>query len=74
VQGTQNSLTQTLIRALHDILKVRSIITLVTLFTFAYLAITSKIDTSAVVGFLNIILGFWFGEKITKYNLTNKGG
>lgn len=74
MQGTQNSLTQTLIRALHDILKVRSIITLVTLFTFAYLAITSKIDTSAVVGFLNIILGFWFGEKITKYNLTNKGG
>jgi len=49
-----------------ELLRVRSILTLTAWGTFLNLALAGLVSTDVIVGVINILLGFWFGEQVAK--------
>ena len=58
---------------MKDLFKPRTIITFALIGTFCYLAITDKISPEVIVGVCNVVLGFWFGERMGKKGGQNVG-
>ena len=52
--------------ALIDLLKVKSIVTIVLTAVFAYLSIIGKIDTQNFMAVFMMIIGFYFGTQLEK--------
>ena len=51
---------------LADLLKVKSIVTIVSTLTFAYLAITGKMDVKDVVVLITMVFTYLFNRDITE--------
>jgi len=64
-----NKYLDKIIGSLTKLLKVRSVLTLSTWAVFLKLELDNKIDPSILVGVINILLGFWFAEKMAKHKL-----
>lgn len=56
-----------------DLLSVRSIITLGAFYTLYWLVWNAKPIPSIIAHLIDILLGFWFGQKIAKIQAQNKG-
>jgi len=61
---------------ISDLLKIRTIITLSSIYVFLYLIVLNKINPDTLINFVGTLLGYWFGEKVGKLKVTQqiKGG
>jgi hypothetical protein len=57
-----------------DFISVRSAITLGAFFTVYVLVWFSKPVPDIILQIVNLLLGYWFGEKVTKATIQNGGG
>lgn len=55
-----------LILAVVELLKVKSIITIVMIFTACYLALTDKVDIAVFVGMVTSVITYYFTKKEDK--------
>lgn len=53
---------------MKDLLKVKSILTLVSTFVFAFLSITGKITAEQFMQIFSVIVAFYFGTQTEKKN------
>lgn len=51
---------------LASLLKVKTIVTLVVMIVFAYLALTGKIQTDNVMAIVTMVIAFYFGTQAEK--------
>jgi len=51
---------------LNELFKVRSMLTLSAWYVFLLLIFQGNINSDVLVGVVNILLGFYFGEKVAK--------
>lgn len=51
---------------MKDLFRPRTIITFSLIGTFCYLSVKGKIEPAVIVGVVNAVLGFWFGERVAK--------
>ena len=61
-----------ILKSILDLIKPRSLITLGCFAVFFYCIVTKLIKPDALIGILNILVGFWFGEKYAKMIQKNK--
>lgn len=57
-----------LVLAIVDLLKVKTIITLVMIITACYLAVTKQLDTAVFVGLVTSIITYYFTRSESKPN------
>ena len=63
---------ETIAGIIKSIFKVRSIITLSIVGVFCISTLKGLIDLSVLVGVLNVLLGYWFGENNAKLKIENE--
>lgn len=61
-----------IIAALLKLLKPRTIITFAFVFTFCIITLRDKVDYAVLVGLVNVLMGFYFGETIKDEKNSNK--
>lgn len=58
---------------LKDFLNVRSVITLTAFFCLYFLILSEKKVPDILIAFVNLLQGFWFGQKYSQIQQKQKG-
>lgn len=58
---------------LADLIKVKTIVTLVVIAVFAVMALTGKLDAGVVMSIVTMVVAFYFGTQTEKRDNGHKG-
>lgn len=59
--------SEVLFERLTELFKIRNVLTLTAWLVFLNMVAVGMIAADVLVGVVNILLGFWFGEKVAKH-------